>query len=67
MLREAEEIIQARDDAGVQVMVAYMRRFAPAFLQAIDEVRARLEEIGRDLGVQVQIQHENIFKMMHRV
>ena len=38
-LREAEEIIQARDEAGVQVMVAYMRRFAPAFLQAIEEVR----------------------------
>jgi predicted dehydrogenase len=44
-LREAEEIIQARDEAGVQVMVAYMRRFAPAFLQAIDEVRG-LESIG---------------------
>lgn len=44
-LREAEEIIQARDDAGVQVMVAYMRRFAPAFLQAIDEVRS-MDSIG---------------------
>ena len=44
-LREDEEIIQARDDAGVQVMVAYMRRFAPAFLLAIDEVR-RMESIG---------------------
>jgi predicted dehydrogenase len=38
-LREAEEIIAARDEAGVQVMVAYMRRFAPAFVQAVDEVR----------------------------
>jgi ACT domain-containing protein len=35
--------------------------------KAIDEVRTRLEEIGKDLGVQIQIQHENIFKMMHRV
>jgi ACT domain-containing protein len=35
--------------------------------KAIDEVRLRLDEIGKDLGVQVQIQHENIFKMMHRV
>jgi ACT domain-containing protein len=35
--------------------------------KAIDEVRLHLEEIGKDLGVQVQIQHENIFKMMHRV
>lgn len=39
-LREAEEIIAARDEAGVQVMVAYMRRYAPAFVQAVDEVRA---------------------------
>lgn len=29
-------------------------------------VRA-LEKIGTDLGMKVQIQHENIFKMMHRV
>ncbi len=38
--REIDEIVAARDAAGVQVMVAYMRRFAPAFVQAIDEVRA---------------------------
>lgn len=38
-LREAEEIIRARDEAGVQVMVAYMRRFAPAFTQAVAAVR----------------------------
>jgi predicted dehydrogenase len=43
--REAEEIIAARDAAGTQVMVAYMRRFAPAFVQAVDEVR-RLEKIN---------------------
>lgn len=39
-LAEAEAIIAARDRAGVQVMVAYMRRFAPAFVQAVAEVRA---------------------------
>lgn len=38
-----------------------------ASTKAIDEVRTKLEEIGKDLGVQIQIQHENIFKMMHRV
>ena len=38
-LAEAEAIIQARDEAGVQVMVGYMRRFAPAFVQAVAEVR----------------------------
>jgi predicted dehydrogenase len=36
---EAEAIIQARDETGVQVMVGYMRRFAPAFVQAVAEVR----------------------------
>ncbi len=36
---EADAIIRARDEAGVRVMVAYMRRFAPAFVQAVAEVR----------------------------
>ena len=36
---EAEAIIAARDASGVQMMVAYMRRFAPAFTEAVDEVR----------------------------
>ena len=44
-LREADEIIAARDATGVQVMVAYMRRYAPAFTQAVEEVRA-LETIN---------------------
>jgi predicted dehydrogenase len=44
-LSEAEGIIRARDEAGVQVMVAYMRRFAPAFVQAIEEVR-KFEKIN---------------------
>ncbi|HEV2107014.1 MAG TPA: Gfo/Idh/MocA family oxidoreductase [Thermomicrobiales bacterium] len=43
--REAEEIIAARDEAGVQVMVAYMRRFAPAFLAAVEEVQ-QLDKIN---------------------
>ena len=38
-LVEAEAIVRARDEAGVQVMVGYMRRFAPAFVQAVEEVR----------------------------
>jgi predicted dehydrogenase len=44
-LSEAEAIIRARDEAGVQVMVGYMRRFAPAFVQAVTEVRG-LEKIN---------------------
>lgn len=43
--READEIIQARDEAGVQVMVGYMRRFAPAFVQAVEEVK-KLDKIN---------------------
>lgn len=44
-LVETDAVIQARDEAGVRVMVAYMRRFAPAFVQAIDEVR-KLDRIN---------------------
>ncbi len=43
--QEAESIIKARDEAGVQVMVGYMRRFAPAFVEAARHVRA-LEKIN---------------------
>ena len=44
-LAEADAIIRVRDEAGVHVMVAYMRRFAPAFVQAVEEVR-RLGKIN---------------------
>jgi len=33
----------------------------------LEEVRKELEKIGEDLKLKIQIQHENIFKMMHRV
>lgn len=36
---DLEAVIDARDHAGVQLMVGYMRRFAPAFVAAVDEVR----------------------------
>jgi predicted dehydrogenase len=41
--REAEAIIEARDRAGVTVMVGYMRRFAPAFTEA----KELLPSLGR--------------------
>ena len=41
-LNEAQAIIQARDAGGVRVMVGYMRRFAPAFVQA----KAELQNLG---------------------
>jgi len=43
--QDAEAIIKARDEAGVQVMVGYMRRYSPAFVQAAEHVRA-LEKIN---------------------
>ena len=33
----------------------------------LEEVRKELEKIGEELQLKIQIQHENIFKMMHRV
>ncbi|WP_256759536.1 Gfo/Idh/MocA family protein [Cohnella sp. WQ 127256] len=36
---EAHAIIRARDASDAQVMVGYMRRFAPAYLRALEEVR----------------------------
>lgn len=36
--REAERIIAARDRSGAVVMVGYMRRFAPAFVEATEQV-----------------------------
>jgi predicted dehydrogenase len=39
-LREADAVIEAAAGSGVTVQVAYMRRYAPAFLEACDIVRA---------------------------
>ena len=38
-LADADKIIEARDKNNVQVMVGYMRRFAPAFIEGIEEVK----------------------------
>src|SRR5437660_3906534 len=43
--QEAETIIKAREEAGVKVMVGYMRRLAPAFVEAVEHVRD-LEQIN---------------------
>ena len=34
---------------------------------SLEKVREELEKIGIELKLKVQIQHENIFKMMHRI
>lgn len=39
-IAEAEDIIRERDAAGVRLMVGYMRRYAPAFIEAVSRVRA---------------------------
>lgn len=44
-LADADAIIRERDTAGVQVMVGYMRRFAPAFEQARERIH-QLEKIN---------------------
>lgn len=43
--QEADTIIKARNEAGVQVMVGYMRRYAPAFIEAAKQVK-ELEKIN---------------------
>lgn len=43
-ISDAKKIIEARDKNGVQVMIGYMRRYAPAFLQAVEEVK-KMEKI----------------------
>jgi predicted dehydrogenase len=39
-LADADAMIQARDEAGVQIMVGYMRRYAPAFTKALEEMKS---------------------------
>ena len=36
-------------------------------ITSMDKIAKDLEKIGKNLGVRIQLQHENIFKMMHRV
>jgi len=49
-LSEAEAIVTTRDDARLQVVVAYMRRFAPAF----QEARAEIWRLGKINYVRVR-------------
>ena len=63
--READEIIRARDESGVEVMVAYMRRYAPAYVQMKEE----LESLGRINYVRVRdiIGRNHLFVEQSRV
>ena len=51
------------DSYFVMIMLVDMKESK----QSLEKVREGLEKIGEELGLQIQIQHENIFKMMHRV
>ncbi|WP_233711028.1 Gfo/Idh/MocA family protein [Lederbergia citrisecunda] len=44
-MEDADKIIEARNKNGIQVMVGYMRRFAPAFIQGVEEVK-KLDKIN---------------------
>ncbi len=33
----------------------------------LEALSAALAKLGEDMGVRIQIQHENVFKMMHRI
>jgi len=65
---EAEHIIRERDAAGVRLMVGYMRRYAPAFVEAVSRVRAmdRINYVRvRDIIGQNRLiidQVENVFR-----
>jgi predicted dehydrogenase len=54
-LREADAIAAAQERAGVVVQVGYMRRYAPAFLQAVEAVaglgEVRLARVQHVLGL----------------
>ena len=53
-LREADAIAAAQDKAGVVVQVGYMRRYAPAFLHAVEAVAGldvRLARVQHVLGL----------------
>lgn len=34
---------------------------------SINELKKELDVIGKEMGLSIQVQHENIFKSMHRV
>lgn len=51
------------DNYFVMIMLVDMK----GAKHSLEKVREELEKIGDELRVKIQIQHENIFKMMHRV
>jgi ACT domain-containing protein len=65
-------------DAGVNIVdisQTTLREFFTMILMAdmsgadvrFDELKQRLTALGEDLGVRIDVQHEDVFKFMHRV
>ena len=36
-------------------------------IKTFPDMSAELEQIGEEIGVKIQAQHEDIFEMMHRI
>jgi len=34
---------------------------------ALEEIKEKLDELGQELGVSIKLQHEDIFRSMHRI
>ncbi len=65
-------------DAGVNIVdisQTTLREFFTMILMAdlggadirFDELKQRLAALGEELGVRIDVQHEDVFKFMHRV
>jgi predicted amino acid-binding ACT domain protein len=35
--------------------------------ESLETVSRSLQQVGEDMSLRIQIQHENVFKMMHRI
>ncbi len=51
------------DDLFTMIMLVDISTSKKGF----SEIKKHLEEVGEKLGVKVIVQHENIFKYMHRI
>jgi len=54
---------KVREGYFIMTMLVDMKDSA----HSLEKLRSELEKIGDEMGLKIQIQHENIFKMMHRV
>ena len=36
-------------------------------VQDLETISASLQQLGEEMGMKIQIQHQNVFRMMHRI